>query len=325
MPWSIKFYGNFYIHGWPYYSDGTSVREGFSGGCIRLSDEVAKSVFGFVREEMPILIQDGEESKKYAHLSSNDSQLEPPRLTADSALVADLNTGEVLLNKKAGVIKPIASLTKLMSAVVASEVIYLESEAKISKNMMRDNVQSYPLRVGSYYKVFDLLYPFIQQSSNGAGRAIAAVFGEERFVKQMNKKADSLGMDKTNFVDPNGIGRENTSTLKNVFRLAKYILEKRQFLYDISKGEDYYVFGPTSFGHIETYNEFHNNPRLVGAKNGQSESAGKTYASVWKFKVNDQPRHIFIGILGSENRQKDVREILSWLENNFEVDSAALQ
>ena len=318
MPWSIKFYGNFYVHGWPYYPNGQPVREEFSGGCIRLSDEVAKSVFKFVEREMPLLLYNEEGNKEVASLEGN-SKLKPPQITAESAFVADFETGQVILNKNADSVKPIASVTKLMSGVVASEVIYLERQVKINERMLRDAVQSYPLQVGSTYKVFDLLYPFLQQSSNGAGRAIAASFGEERFIKQMNKKADSLGMDNSEFVDPNGVSKNNVSSLREVFKLANYILEKRRFLYDISKGEDYHVFGPTSFANIETYNEFHDNSNLVGAKNGKTEAAGQTYASVWKFEYNNKQRYIFIGILDSENRKKDAKEIVDWLEENFKL------
>jgi len=317
MPWSIKFYGNFYVHGWPYYPGGKPVRESFSGGCIRLSDDVAKSVFEFVEKGTPILIHEVEDNEKLKTLAGNSQGV--PEITAESAFVADLKTGEVVLNKNAGVVQPIASLAKLMSGVTASEVIYLEQQVRINERMLRDAVQSYPFEVGSYYKVFDLLYPFLQQSSNGAGRAIAAAIGEDEFVRHMNKKADSLGMNETNFVDPNGISSENTSTLKDIFKLAKYTLEKRKFLYDITKGEDYYVFGPISFANIDTYNEFHDNSQLVGAKNGQTEAAGETYASVWKLNKDGQTRYIFIGVLGSENRRKDVERILEWLKGNFDL------
>ena len=57
MPWSIHFYGNYFIHGWPYYSDNTPVSKGYSGGCIRLNDEDAKEIYEFSKKNTIILIE----------------------------------------------------------------------------------------------------------------------------------------------------------------------------------------------------------------------------------------------------------------------------
>ena len=57
MPYSIQFKGNFFIHGWPYYPDGTDVPKGYSGGCVRLSTADAKRVYEFVKPGMPIHIR----------------------------------------------------------------------------------------------------------------------------------------------------------------------------------------------------------------------------------------------------------------------------
>lgn len=56
MPYSMEFDGDFFIHGWPYYPDGTPVPQGYSGGCVRLSDDVAKEVYDFATIGMPVLI-----------------------------------------------------------------------------------------------------------------------------------------------------------------------------------------------------------------------------------------------------------------------------
>ncbi len=318
MPWSIQFYGNFFIHGWPYYPDGEPVAQSYSGGCIRLSDEDAKPVFEFVEKGMPILVYDTEEKPSlFSKIVPEDSILRPPDISAEAAFVADLDTGEVILNKNIDSVKPVASLVKLMTATVASELIYLERGVTITENMLRDRVQSYPLKAGEYYKAFDLLHPLLQQSSNGAGRAIASMIGEKYFIYQMNEKADSLDMVNTEFLDPSGVEAGNVSTLRDLSKLFKYILEKRKFIFDISRGESYEIFGPNSFDDLEVFNEFHNDSRLIGVKNGQSSTAGQTYASVWGFEKNNRERHIFIGVLGSDDRGGDVGEVLRWLEDNF--------
>ncbi len=318
MPWSIQFYGNFFIHGWPYHSNGEPVAQSYSGGCIRLSDEDAKPVFEFVKKGMPILVYDTEEKPGlFSKIVPEDAVLRPPNISAEEAFVADLDTGEVILNKSIDLVRPVASLTKLMTATVASELIYLERGVTITEDMLKDRIQSYPLEVGEQYKAFDLLHPLLQQSSNGAGRAIASMIGEKYFVYQMNEKAESLDMVNTEFVDPSGVSSGNISTLRDFSKLFKYILEKRKFIFDISTGESYEVFGPNRFNNLEVFNEFHEDPRLIGVKNGQSSTAGQTYASVWGLEKNSKERHIFVGVLGSDDRAGDVEEILRWLEDNF--------
>src|SRR3989339_1017591 len=68
MPWSIPFQGNFFIHGWPYYPDGTPVKEGYSGGCIRLEDVYAKQVYEHIKVGMPILVFEEESEKAFSYL-----------------------------------------------------------------------------------------------------------------------------------------------------------------------------------------------------------------------------------------------------------------
>jgi hypothetical protein len=61
MPWSVHVYGNFFIHGIPYYPDGTKVSSEYSGGCVRLSDQDAETLYGFVKRGTPIVITGGNE------------------------------------------------------------------------------------------------------------------------------------------------------------------------------------------------------------------------------------------------------------------------
>jgi len=324
MPWSIQFYGNFFIHGWPYYDDGTPVSKNYSGGCVRLSTESAKEVFEFAKKGMPILIL---ETPDFIATSSEivpkkfSDNLAIPSISAESALVADLDSGQILLDKNSNKQLPIASLTKLMTAVVASEAINLERTVKITENMLNATVQSTPLNVGENYAVFDLLYPLLQQSSNGAAEAIASVLGRSFFVSQMNFKAKSLGMRNTNFADASGISDDNISTLSDLAKMAKYILDKRIFIFNITIGKRISVFGPGKFLNIKNFNDFAENAELIGTKNGKTGAALETIITVWKFKDKDEnERRIFIGVLRSENRKADTEIILNWLKENFELN-----
>ena len=319
MPWSIQFYGNFFIHGWPYRSDGTPVPQSYSGGCVRLSTEDAKEVFYFVKRDMPILVHEIEPSvvaKPVLQPISND--IGAPKILANAVLAADLETGDVILNKNADEILPVASLAKLMTATVAGEMIYLGRTIEIRRDMLKDPIQSYALEVGNRYQVFDLLYPLLMQSSNGASRALAAFLGNDYFVEQMNKKAKTLGMSDTRFVDPAGIGDGNVSSLADFGKLARYIFEKRRFIFDITRGRGYDVFGDSNLAKIDNFNEFYSEGNLVGLKNGKTVGAGETLLGIWKMRDGqDFERVIMVGILGSESRVSDAQAVRIWLESKF--------
>ena len=339
MPWSVRFYGNFYIHGWPYYPDGTPVARNFSGGCVRLSSEDAKAVFEYARSGMPILVLDEPDvaiaPPRYI-LEKSEADIAIPELSAKAAFVADMDSGLTLLNKNADEPLPVASLTKLMSGVVASELIYLERSATVIPAMLGANIFDVLLGVrlsspfvagislvaGEQYTAFDLLYPMLMQSSNQAASAIASFLGEDRFVEQMNSKARSLGMEASAFVDPSGKGNGNVSNGRDLLKLAKYILEKRRFLFDISKGKDYLVFGESDFSELANYNEFAERPALIGVKNGETKAAGQTYLAVWEFASGEEGRSVRVGmvLLGSTDRKRDAEIILDWLKNNFSLE-----
>lgn len=338
MPWSMQFYGNFFIHGWPYHEDGAPVPASYSGGCVRLATEDARQVFDFAERDMPVLVLDNPDvlTEPDSELVLKSSQgLSVPDISAKHALVIDLDSGLRLLDKQADEPAAIASLTKLMTGVVGSELIYLGRSAKImpfmlslkegnsifSSKYVSSLAAAISLAVGSNYTVLDIFYPMLVQSSNEAANAVASFVGRDSFVEQMNQKAKSLGMTNTEFVDPSGIGSGNIATAGELADLAKYILEKRHFLFSIGLGKDYTVFGPNVFSGLDNYNEFIGDQRLLGVKNGQTQAAGQTLLTVWqmKYQPNNSEKRIAIIVLGAEDRQADTKKLLTWLEDNFQL------
>ncbi|MBI4133490.1 L,D-transpeptidase family protein [Candidatus Uhrbacteria bacterium] len=336
MPWSIQFYGNFFIHGWPYYPSGEPVAKGYSGGCVRLATEDAKTVFEFADLGVPILVLDEADTLSVQNtelIAQAQAVTVPPQLSATAAYVVDLDSGLELFTNRHTEKLPIASLTKLMTGVVASELIYLEKSITILPSMLTvdlpqsDNASSplasllasVGLATGDSYTAFDLLYPLLMQSSNDAAVAIGDFIGQNFFVKQMNAKAASLGMTGTVFADTSGKSAGNISSASDMRRLAKYIVEKRKFLFDITRGQHYSTFGPLTFAGIENYNEFAADSRLIGVKNGQTTAAGQTLLTVWNLERLDsgETYRIAMVVLGSEDRAKDTEALLAWLNTSF--------
>lgn len=92
MPWSVHVFGNFFIHGIPYYPDGEKVSSTYSGGCVRLSDEDAEELYGFVKKGMPIIITRGDAySFEKATSSKAPTTLEAMDMTRMMAAIISLD------------------------------------------------------------------------------------------------------------------------------------------------------------------------------------------------------------------------------------------
>jgi len=312
MPYSLLFQGNFYIHGWPYYPNGKPVSSTFSGGCIRLSNEDAKDLFEKVKVGTPILI-----FESAAFEDNFVYELNYPKISAKAYLAADLKNNFVFLEKDLLSQFPIASITKLISALVATEYINLWREIEISKSDLV--FTSKPrLKAGEVWTGFDLLYPLLTESSNEAAKALSRFLGEEVFVSSMNKKAKSLGMETAFFVDPSGISPENKASLKDLYFLAKYLYFNRQFILDITRGKIYHHLITKNFEDLKNLNCFFGNENFVGGKIGKTSEAGETSLSILEIDFKGEKRPIVIIVLGSSNACEESEKILDWIKNSFQ-------
>ena len=325
MPYSIQFYGNYLLHGWPNYDDGTPVPQGYSGGCIRMSTKDAKVVFDFAKVGMPILVLEEKEERTFGVLTPNATDAVLPPIGAKAFLVTDLSSGETILEKRAEEKFPIASLTKLMTAVVAHEVIYLGRSIKVTPNMLASVSQIFYPDVGERYIGMDLLYPLLMQSSNDTAKVLSGFIGEDTFVHNMNAKAASLQMTDSQFADSSGISASNISTTYDIAKLLQYIYYKRPFLFDISKGVAFENVGLIQIGDtipisdLKNVNEFIGSPDLIGVKNGETTAARQTMTTVWNIHTAQGDLPIAIIVLGSEDRKGDTEVLLQWLKSNFSV------
>jgi len=325
MPYSIQFYGNYLIHGWPHYDDGAPVPQGYSGGCIRLSTEDAKVVFNFAKVGTPVLVLEDHEERTFGVLTPKVSSVTLPLTSAKSFLIADLSSGEAILEKRAEEKLPIASLTKLMTAVVAHEVIYLGRSIKVTPSMLASVSQIFYPAVGERYIGLDLLYPLLMQSSNDTANVLSGFVGEETFVRDMNVKASSLEMADTQFADSSGTSSQNISTAYDIAKLLQYIYYKRPFLFEISRGVAFENVGLIRIGDtvpiadLTNVNEFIGNPDLIGVKNGETSAARQTLVTVWNIHTAEGDVPIAVVVLGSEDRKGDTEVLLEWLKSNFAV------
>lgn len=312
MPYSMEFQGNFFIHGWPHYEDGTPVATTYSGGCIRLSTEDSKKVYDLVQIGMPVVV--------YSDAPPGDTfgyQLKAPAITASNYLVADLSNNTVLTSYAASSTAPIASVTKLITALVATEYINLDKEITVPREaLVYTSVAR--LKAGQKVRAYDLLFLLLEESSNEAAEALARAIGRDLFVSHMNDKARAIGLDHTLFSDPSG-AKNDLSTAEDLFTLLKYIYANRRFVFSITTGNlTDSAYGAPVFKNINNFNRIKNIPAtFIGGKIGQTNQAGETYAGVFDVKIGGQSRTIAVIVLGSRDAPLDVAKLLNFVHKQY--------
>jgi len=150
-----------------------------------------------------------------------------PKLRCVSAIVVD-NTGDrVLYQKDCDTKRPIASITKLLAAIVLAETEFdLDKKVMIAIEDSLYCTQS-SLKVGEIFYAKDLFYAALVSSDNRAIMALARNFGLDYrgFVEKMNAKAKKLGLDSTSVVDPSGAFRSDVSTARDCAKLLNHALK----------------------------------------------------------------------------------------------------
>ena len=312
QPWSLSFQSNFYIHGWSKSADKTPITEDFAGDCIRLNDADAERLFNEVVVGTPILVHE-------AKLDAEPFLYEPkvPDLKTPHYLIADVDSSTVLASSDLDAPAPIASVTKLMTAVIATEYISLDRNVSINQPTF---VPSLVPRLGdrSQVSMYSLLQLLLVESSNEAAEVIAAELGRDEFINLMNQKAVEIGMTDTYFIDPSGLGAENVSSVGDLLRLTQYIHKNRSFIFELTANQDIptsYVSG--EFGDLLNFNEVEGLDNFIGGKVGETKAAGQTSVSLHHLSVKGKERIIAVIILGSEDRNHDVTELLDYAEKHF--------
>lgn len=318
MPYSIHFFGNFFIHGEPYDVNGKKVSSTYSGGCIRLADGNAKRVFEWADKDTIISVYSDSEivpeqsSERSAYFVRDPEQ--KLNITAKAYIVGDLDTGEIILAKNSDVQYPIASVSKLITSLVSLDFLKQDTETTVSKTALQAYGVSGSLRLGEKLSVGNLLYPLLLESSNDAAEVLAEHAGRTEFIQNMNKKVQTIGMSKTLFEDPSGLSPQNVSTPQDLLRLASYIKTYKNYIFEISK-----LPKKSTNGHT-WYNISHLTSSIgyLGGKTGYTPEADRTIVANFSIPLSELGnRNIGIAFLQSEDRLGDVQKILSYLKKNI--------
>ncbi len=234
-----------------------------------------------------------------------------------SIYVMEYETETCLYEKNAYEHSPMASTTKIMTAIIILEADILQKITSVSKNAASTEGSSMNLKEGEEISVNDLLYGLLIKSGNDAAVALAeALSGDvETFCNLMNEKAYEIGAYDTNFTSPHGLDDENHySTAKDLAIIAKYALKNQKFRNIVS------TKNTSVNGHYlsNTNDLLWSFDEIKGVKTGYTGKAGRCI--VLFIEKNDlQLIAVIMGCRTSEERTSDGKMILDYFPGNYSV------
>lgn len=251
---------------------------------------------------------------EYTKTFSVNSRANVARISSLSYLIADIETGKVFASQNINQQLPIASLTKLMTAIVADEALGLDTSTIITQRAIDTYGTQGNLRRGEQYTIGELLYPLLLESSNDAGEAIALSKNRQDFLNAMNTKAQSLGLRDTAFDDASGLSAQNVSTVTDLFRLSQYIYKYRNYIFDIT------TFQTHELGKKKWYNNsrFRSSKDYIGGKNGYIDEAKRTHIVLFEEEISNEKRSILYIVLRSDDIAYDIRMLRDFVYKNVE-------
>jgi len=243
-----------------------------------------------------------------------------PRLRSRGVMIFDVDAGRVLYEKQADNRRPVASLTKVTSALtLAAAGGDLDREVCIG-------AEQYPTRSGAFSKLhtgdcatgWDYLGAALVSSDNRAAYALAssAGMGVDEFIWQMNQTSASLGMSNSSWADPSGLEDENLSTARDMARATLALSSVPALALAASAPSWMLERAPSPDRQLFTTNKLSGRRDLdfFVTKTGYTDTARYCFTSMLQTASG---RRVIITLLGAERssaRWADVRQVLRWLE-----------
>ena len=249
------------------------------------------------------------------------------QLASSKALIINQNTGEVIYAKNTGLTTPIASITKLMTAMVMLDANQPFDEMLYVSDEDVDYIKSTSSRlsVGAGLSRGDMLQLALMASENRAASAIGHNYpgGKYAFIKAMNAKAKVIGMTHSRFVDPTGLDSENVSTAED---LAKMVQAAYQYpdirLATTSPSHEVYMEGRQYAVNFNNTNGLvRGGEWQIGlSKTGFINEAGRCL--VMQATIAGEPMIVvLLDSIGKQTRIGDANRVRKWMEYNMEYNS----
>lgn len=268
-------------------------------------------IFG-ATEKMP----DVPKNDWFPKTSTKAKQMYPLNLTANSAMLVDYDSGEIIYQKNPQGRQPVASTVKIMTAMLALEKAKPQDIFTVSQAASKVGENSMILTAGEKLSLEKLLYGLILVSGNDAAVTIAENVAEteEKFVDLMNEKARFLGLEDTKFANASGLDDDNKtqySTAYDMAVIARYLWTNFPQVRTISSTYHHYIEATREHKDFELYNDTNlltTYPGVKGIKPGFTWEAGMCLVT---YAENDGKRLIGV-ILGTDDRRGEMKELLDY-------------
>jgi len=240
-----------------------------------------------------------------------------PSLSARAAIAVNIGSeseDKILYQKNLDEKLPIASLVKLMTALVVFQKYDISQVVLVSPKAMEQEGEQGDLQAGQILSVKDLLYITLIESSNRAAFALSEVIGNDRFIKLMNDNAQKLGLSNTYYHDVTGLDDKSYSTARDIATLSKYLFLRYPLFDQIVSSGSYNLYSPDgSFHHdLATTNQLLGHDGIVGGKTGFTVEAKQCYMVIDKKSANDYNINV---VLGSDDRFSDMDNLINFLND----------
>ena len=246
----------------------------------------------------------------------------PPVIAAESAIVTDHVSGAILFGNNPYVLRPVASITKLMSALVLLDT---PLNWVATTSVVADEIEDTHMYALDTYTIGDLWHTALIGSSNKAILTLVDAWGGSRvdFVVRMNAKAQELGMADSVFVEPTGLDGGNVSTASDVALLLREALSRPAIreavltpeyeIYSVERDKRHHLWNTNwlMLGWIP--HEF----EVLGGKTGYTGAAGYSVA----VQTGDEAGHVlYIVVLGADSHEArfiEARDLADWVYEYF--------
>jgi D-alanyl-D-alanine carboxypeptidase len=246
-----------------------------------------------------------------------------PEVTAQAFLVQDIKSGQVLAEKNPKEKRQLASITKLLTAmVILDEYEYGKGDFVPMSATAFATYGGNSLLVGETFRVEDLIKCLLMASSNDSAVLLAETFGGyDNFIVKMNEKAKSIGLIASNFANPHGLDEKEDIHFSNAYDialLAKYSYENYPMIWEILRMQETIIAsGAGRQVMLKNSNELLGQiDGLYGGKTGMTDKALETLVNI----VDVDGREVSVTVLGSGiggYRFIDSRSLIEWTRTNF--------
>ena len=251
-------------------------------------------------------------------VSNSSDSTQSIETRAPAAAILDLKTNKILYQKNSQKDFSIASITKLMSAVVLFENFDLKETVTVSPKSAYILGSKMHLYSGEQIRAEELVKGMLIVSANDAAKALEEHYGKDKVVEKMNQKAAFLNLKESHFVEVSGLDSGNKSSARDLIILTRYALENSKIA-ELVKTKEYTVVSTDGkLQHlIHTTNRLLKNyPDIFGVKTGYTEEAGNCLIA----GAENSGHRIISVVLGVDNydlRFSESRALLDWAFNNY--------